>query len=316
MKKEEVKIFISESERFTQPALDFLHSFAEVTFGDGSKERLKNAFADYDVVWIRLANKIDRSYFSQNMRCKILACAVTGIDHINLEDCKEYGVQIACLKGESEFLREVRATAELTMGLLLSLIRKIPQASSSVNDGVWNRDLFAGSELYKKTIGIVGLGRLGVIVAGYAKAFGMEVVAYDKHLNFPQDIKKASSLIELCSLSDVVSIHLTYDDSTKGIFDSTCFEAMKNNAVLINTSRGGIVNEEALLYALENKKIKGAALDVLNGEPGIDAKHPLVNYAKQNDDLLIVPHIGGNTPESFEKTELFIAKKIQSILAK
>lgn len=308
------KVFIAEAERFTKPALQQLETFATVTFGDGSKEQLNEAFLNYDVVWIRLAYKIDRSFFSANMQCKVLACAVTGIDHINVNDCNEFGVQIVCLKGEAEFLKEVRATAELTMGLLLSLIRKIPQASSSVKQGVWNRDLFAGTELFKKTIGIVGLGRLGLIVAEYAKAFGMRVLAFDKHQNFPPDIKKISSLTELCSLSDVVSIHLTYDDSTKEIFDASCFKAMKDDAVLINTARGGIVDERALLLALQNKKIKGAAVDVLNGEPHIDDNHPLVQFAIQNDNLLIVPHIGGNTPESFEKTELFIAKKIQSIL--
>jgi D-3-phosphoglycerate dehydrogenase len=309
------KIFISESDRFTPEALMFLKTFAEVSFGDGSKEQLKDAFLNSDVVWIRLANKIDRTFFSSDMKCRVIACAVTGIDHINLSDCHEFGVQIVCLKGETEFLKEVRATAELTMGLMLALIRKIPQASASVKSGIWNRDLFAGSELFKKTIGIVGLGRLGLIVAEYAKSFGMSVLAYDKHQNFPSDIQKLSSLTELCSLADVISIHLSYDDSTKEIFDSTCFNAMKCSAVLINTARGGIVDEKALLLALESKKIRGAALDVLNGEPGINESHPLVQYAIKNDNLLIVPHIGGNTPESFEKTELFIAKKIQSILA-
>lgn len=310
------KIFISEFDRFTTDALGCLHSFADVSIGDGTKEQLKDAFLNNDVVWIRLANKIDRSFFSANMKCKVLACAVTGIDHINVEDCNEFGVQIVCLKGEAEFLKEVRATAELTVGLLLALIRKIPQANSSVLNGVWNRDLFAGSELYKKTIGIVGLGRLGRIVAEYAQAFGMEVLAFDKHHDFPDGVKRIDSLVELCSLSDVVSIHLTYDDSTQEMFDAECFNAMRKNAVLINTSRGGIVNENALLLALQNKQIKGAALDVLNGEPSIDEKHPLVHYAKHNDNLLIVPHIGGNTPESFEKTELFIAKKIQHILVR
>ena len=308
------KVFIAESERFTNQALEHLETFAEITFGDGSKEQLINAFTHYDVVWIRLANKIDRSFFSIEMKCKVLACAVTGIDHINVDDCNEFGVKIACLKGEAEFLKEVRATAELTMGLLLALIRKIPQANASVLNGIWNRDLFAGTELYKKTIGIVGLGRLGRIVAEYAKAFGMEVLAFDKHAEFPKDIKKINSLVELCALSDVVSIHLTYDESTHEMFNEDCFIAMKKSAVLINTSRGGIVDEKALLLALQNNQIKGAAVDVLNGEPGINEKHPLVHYAKHNDNLLIVPHIGGNTPESFEKTELFIAKKIQNIL--
>lgn len=307
-------VFIAEPDRFTAPALEHLQTFANVTFGDGSKEQLKEAFANYDVVWIRLANKIDRSFFSSNMKCKVLACAVTGIDHINVDDCNEYGVQIACLKGEAEFLKEVRATAELTMALLLALMRKIPQAHSSVLSGVWNRDLFAGTELYKKTIGIVGLGRLGRIVAEYAKAFGMEVLAFDKHNDFPSGVKKIGSLVELCALCDVVSIHVTYDESTKEFFNEKCFKAMKKNAILINTARGGIVDEQALLWALQNNVIKGAALDVLNGEPNIDANHHLVQYAKQNDNLLIVPHIGGNTPESFEKTELFIAKKIQHIL--
>lgn len=309
-----VKIFISEPDRFTQVTINYLKTYAQVDFGTGAREELKYAFANYDVVWIRLANKIDKSLFSEGMRCKILANPVTGIDHINQQDCKEADVSIVCLKGEKEFLKEVRATAELTVGILLSLIRNIPEASQSVKEGVWNRDLFPGVELFKKTLGIAGMGRLGKIVAEYGQAFGMDVVGYDKDAEFPEGVRRVNTLEELSTVSDFLSIHLTYDETTENLFGKSCFDAMKSTAFLVNTSRGGIVDDTALLKALETKGIAGAALDVLKGEPDIDKSNPLVDYANKNNNLLIVPHIGGNTPESFEKTELFIGKKVNRTL--
>jgi len=276
---------------------------------------LKQALADYDVFWFRLAHRISRELLEGDIRCRILATPVTGIDHIDLEACAERGIQIACLRGEYEFLKKVRATAELTIALTLALLRHIPEATASVNGGTWDRDLFRGRELFEKTAGVIGLGRLGNIVAGYFRAFGMRVIGYDPRPDFPLDVaERAGTLHELLGQCDVVSIHVKYDESTRHLFRREHFECMKHSSVLINTSRGGIVDDKALLWALESGRIAGTALDVLDGEPHITTDHPVLQYSRNHSNVLLVPHIGGNTEESFAKTEVFLALRVLELV--
>jgi D-3-phosphoglycerate dehydrogenase len=218
---------------------------------------------------------------------------------------------VVSLKGEVEFLRSVRATAELTVALAFALMRRIPNAVQSVRSGEWDRDLFRGHELFGKTVGIVGLGRLGTLAAGYFKAFGMNVLGYDIRSDFPVKVAdRVATLTELLQRSDVVTLHVAYDLSTRHLIGKPQIDTMPSHAVLINTSRGGVVDETALLSALQHGRIAGAALDVLDGEPDINKNHPLIEYATKHDNLLITPHVGGNTVESFIKTEMFLAEKV------
>lgn len=303
------KILIAEPKDFTHEAVRILEQVGNVELRE--IEDLTEAFQTYDVCWFRLARKIERKHLSAAQRCRIIATATTGLDHIDLLACEEFGIKVISLRGETDFLKTVRATAELTVGLALALLRHISCASQSVKTGVWNRDLFRGNELFGKTAGIVGVGRLGSIVASYFKAFEMRVIGYDTREGFPfEEIERVDSLYELLANSDLISLHVDLNESSKNLIGADEFSVMKPNAVLINTSRGGIVDERALLSALKEGKLKGAALDVLCGEPNIDADNPLVVYARENENLLIVPHIGGNTFESFEKTEIFIVQKI------
>jgi D-3-phosphoglycerate dehydrogenase len=247
----------------------------------------------------------------QATRCRILATPVTGLDHIDLDACAARGVRVVSLRGEVEFLEQVRGTAELTVALALALLRNIPQAANDVRAGGWNRDRFRGRELFDHTVGIVGLGRLGRLVAGYLRGFGMHVIGYDPRADFPHDLAtRVESLAGLAAQADLVSLHVTYDATTRHLVDSDVLHAMKPGAFLINTSRGGVLDEQALLDALRSGRLAGAALDVLDGEPFITAAHPLVAYAREHDNLLIVPHIGGSTVESFAKTEVFLAGKV------
>ena len=148
------------------------------------------------------------------------------------------------------FLRNVRATAELTVGLAIALVRHIVPAANSVHDGVWNRDLFRGGELYGNTAGIVGMGRLGTLVAGLLRAFGMKVLGYDPRDDFPVEAaERTASLEELLGRSDLVVLLVRDDESTRHLIGAQQFAAMRAGAVLVNTSRGGIVNEQALLAA-------------------------------------------------------------------
>ncbi len=310
-----IQLLIAEPKDFSPRAIRILERFAEVDLRECSRDDMRTALAEYDVVWFRLGHRIDRDLLNGQTRCRMIATPVTGIDHVDLWACAERGIRVVSLRGEFEFLKRVRATAELTVGLTLALLRHIPRAAESVISGQWDRDLFRGRELFDKTAGIVGMGRLGRIVSEYLRAFGMNVVGYDPRPDFPTETaRRVRSLFELLEQSDVVSIHVKYDDTTRHLFRHQHFQRMKPGAVLVNTSRGGIVDDQALLDALESGHLGGAALDVLDGEPRIARDHPLVTYAREHDNLLIVPHIGGNTVESFEKTESFLALRVMELV--
>jgi D-3-phosphoglycerate dehydrogenase len=308
-------ILIAEPLDFSPEAVRLLQAVAEVTLQTTDRAGLAAAFREFDVVWFRLAHRIDRTMLEGKLRCRVLATPVTGLDHVDLAACAERGIRVVSLRGETRFLEQVRATAELTLALTLALLRRIPAAAADVRRGHWNRDAFRGRELFGRTVGLVGVGRLGRIVAGYFRAFGMDVVGYDPRPDFPHEAaRRVDSLAELLAQSDVVSLHVAYDASTRHLIGRSELAAMKAEAVLINTSRGGVVDEQALIEVLKSGKIAGAALDVLDGEPHVQPDHPLLAYAREHDNLLIVPHIGGNTLESFAKTELFLAGKVVEAL--
>jgi len=306
-----VRILIAEPEDFSPRAVKLLEAIGEVQLRRCGRADLAAAFREYDVVWFRLAHRIDAELLGARPRCRVLATPVTGLDHIDLEACARHGIQVVSLRGEVEFLKHIRATAELTVALALALLRRLPAAAAAVLEGEWNRDRFRGRELYEKTVGIIGMGRLGTIVAGYFRAFGMQVLGYDPRTDFPHEAaQRVDSLDDLLSRADLVSVHVSYNRSTRHLLSGPQLARMKPGAWLVNTSRGGIVDEQALIAALDSGWLAGAALDVLDGEPEIDPDHPLIVYARQHDNLLIVPHIGGNTRESFEKTETFLASRV------
>ena len=306
------RILVAEPEAFSAQAVSILEASADVDLRP--VEDLRPAFAEYDAVWMRLARRVGAEELGVNPRCKVLAMAVTGLDHVDLQACAERGVTVVSLKGEVEFLRRVRATSELAVGLAMALMRRIPWAFSSVKDGVFDRDLFPGHELFEKTAGVIGVGRLGSIVADYYRAFGMKVLAFDPRPDLPVGVERVSKLEELFARSDVVSCHVVLDESTRNLVGRSCFDAARPGLVFVNTARGGAVDETALLEALQQGKIAGAALDVLASEPEVRADDPLIQYARANENLLIVPHIGGKTFESMEKTEIFIARKLLAAL--
>jgi len=245
---------------------------------------------------------------------EFVATITTGLDHIDTSYCAENGIQIVSLKGEVEFLSEIHATPEHTWGLLLSLIRKLPNAYNSVKDEVWDRNLFYGEELYQKTLGIIGFGRVGKILSQYAFAFGMKVIIYDSEIIKENEFKvQQVSLDQVLSKSNVISLNLPLDGSTKGYINEKHFLKMEQSPWFINTARGGIVDEDALLKALNMGHIRGAALDVLSNEVSFvekKAENPLIQYMNSNENLIITPHISGTTDESMRKTALFIENKI------
>ncbi|MCE7887561.1 MAG: hypothetical protein DYH13_08710 [Alphaproteobacteria bacterium PRO2] len=305
-----MKILNLEPQDYSAEAHALLERAGTVDNGPLSRAALKKNIKNYHALIVRLGHKIDKEILSVAGNLKVIVTATTGLNHIDLGEAEKRGIEILSLKGEREFLDNIHATAEHSFALLLSLIRKIPASACDVHDGKWNRDDFKGTELNGRTIGIIGYGRIGSKVAKYAGAFGMNVIANDI-LDIP-----GVNIIDLNSLlsqSDIVSLHVPYSESTHHMIDRPRFRQIKKGALFINTARGEIVDEAALLEALKSGHIAGAALDVLQGENSGKKSwlknDPLWKYARKNSNLLITPHTGGATYDSMAKTEIFMAHK-------
>jgi D-3-phosphoglycerate dehydrogenase / 2-oxoglutarate reductase len=311
-------ILNTEPGRFSPRARAALRSVGRVDEIEADRPYLLDNVAKYDVLFIALRNLIDSTILDRAKRLKVIVTPTTGTNHIDVGALSSRGIALLSLEGETAFLNNITATAELTWGLLLSLARKIPAAKESVLGGRWARDHFCGMELRGKTLGVVGYGRLGKIVAQYGEAFRMVVVAFDRTLGSRSTGVQFLRLDDLLRLADVVSIHLPLSQETRGLFDDGRFQAMKPGAVLINTSRGDIIDEQAMLSALDRGDLAAAAVDVLTDETSLDpawlANNRLVRYARTHDNLLITPHIGGVTYDSTEQTNLFMIARLEDYL--
>lgn len=305
-------IWIAEPEGFSEEALQLLQNHASLHLEAPNEIDLTTVFDRCDAFLFRLGYRISESHVRADQRCKILVTPVTGTDHIDETACQKCSIQLISLKGEREFLSKIRATGEHTLALMFALSRKLFPAVKHVKEKHFSRDMFQGTELYGKTLGIIGYGRLGSMVAQYGLALGMHVVAHDIHQE-KEDLASGvlfTDVEHLLSISDFVSVHIDFHKGNVHWMDRHFFAKMKPTAFFINTSRGGVVKEGDLVYALENGLIAGAALDVVEGEPMVDFESELHRFNRVSDRLIITPHIGGNTQESFEKTEMFIAQKL------
>jgi D-3-phosphoglycerate dehydrogenase len=312
-----IRILNAEAHGYSDQARAILQRLGQLTEGDLSRAELLARLPGYDVLIVRLAHKIDREVIDEGKNLKAIVTATTGLDHIDVEYARQKGITLLSLRGETAFLQTVSATAEHTWALLLALLRRIPAAYASVRAGQWDRDSFRGSELDGKRLGLVGLGRLGRKVARYGRAFGMGVAAYDPYVaNWAADVTRVSSLPELLCRSDVLSLHIPLSAETESLLDLKALSLLPTGAVLVNTSRGEIIDEAALVQVLEHGHLAGAALDVIahEREPERRQDSPLLIYARNHRNLLITPHIGGATHESMAKTEVFMADKLASFL--
>ena len=319
-KKVKYKILNTIGLEFSGKAKKITDTFGQSDYKSISQNKLPEEIEKYDITIIGLANKFDKGVLEKATNLKIIATPATGLDHIDLETAKEMGIEVLSLRGETEFLNSITGTAELAFGLMLALLRYIPSSFSDVKGGRWDREKWRGRNLSGMTFGVVGAGRLGRWMIRYGNIFGMKVLFCDPNVN-EKDLDtpaKKVSFDTLLNESDVISIHVHLLAETENMFTKETFKKMKKTAVLVNTARGKIVNEENLLEALEEKIIAGYATDVLSDE--LDFKnnafsdHPLVEYSKTNTNCIIVPHIGGMTHESREATDVFIAKKIKKHL--
>jgi D-3-phosphoglycerate dehydrogenase len=244
-------------------------------------------------------------------KLKIISCATTGSDHIAREGLEQRGIPVRTLKEDPHVLRNITPAAELSFALLMALARKLPAAVQHVKEGGWTREEFPGVMLRGKTLGLIGCGRIGGWMARYAHAFGMDVIGHDPFLRIFADTICKATLAEVFAQGDFVSIHVHLSPETAGLATKALIDSMKPGAFLINTSRGAIVDESALLTALESGRLGGAGLDVLEGEPET-ADHPLVRYAKTHDNLLITPHVGGFSPDAVRVVCAHAAGKIRA----
>ncbi len=254
-------------------------------------------------------------------RLRFIASCTTGLDHLPIDHLNSRNIAVLSLQGDTEFLRDVHATAEHTVALMLALLRKIPAAHKDVCEGRWDREAWQGSEINGKRIGIVGLGRVGQQVMHILLYMGGDMMYSDLmydgkcclYYGIPDGkFIQMASLEEVLRESDIVTLHVPLNDSTRGMIGAAQFAMMKPTAYLINTSRGAVVDEDALLWALREGTIAGAALDVLQNEPLVNAR--LCDYARCHDNLILTPHLGGNTAESRLKTQLFMCRKIAQFI--
>lgn len=265
-----------------------------VTVPAEQRSRIAKMLPEFDVYLAVLGAPIAEADIIQAPRLKMIATPTTGSDHLPVKTILQQGIRLYTLRESPDFLTTITSTAELCWGLLLSLVRHIVPAFRDVCNGQWQRMNFTGWQLSGRTLGIVGYGRLGRILARYGKTFGMRVLANDIRPDIICEPGITSCSLEtLLAESDVVSLHIHLDDSNRRFFNQRCFEQMKTGAIFLNTSRGGIVDEQALLAALESGKVSAAGLDVLDNEWDGIANNPLVQYASSHDNLLITPHCGG-----------------------
>ena len=267
-------------------------------------KELAKIIDQYDVLIIRSRITVTEELLENTQRLRLIARAGVGVDNIDVAAATRKGIIVVNSPGANTI-----AAAEHTFAMMLSLARKIPQAHSSMQINKWERSQFQGVELYDKSIGIIGMGKIGIEVAKRAKAFQMNVLGYDPFLTEERaknlGIKKAS-LDEIALLSDFITIHTPLTKETKSLIDRSYLEKVKKGVRIINCARGGIVNEEALLEGLESGIVAGAALDVFEQEPpGTHLKHP---------NLIVTPHLGASTKEAQEKVAKEISEEVIDIL--
>tara|TARA_Y100000389_G_scaffold171856_1_gene179808 strand:- start:582 stop:1520 length:939 start_codon:yes stop_codon:yes gene_type:complete len=293
-------ILLNEELNFPKKSISKLKKLGKVY---KSKEKFKNK--DIKIIFIRLRNKINSNFLNKFPNLKIIVTPTTGLTHLDLLEIKKRKIFLISLKGRISFLKNIFATSEYTIGLTLTLLRKISSAIKSTEKGNWDRYSFKGTEINGKKVFIVGFGRIGKQVYKLYKSFGAKIIAYDTNSKIvPKNIK--TSLKKGLRYADIISIHIPYNNDNFKFFNKDLFSFIKKNAILINTSRGEIIDQKALIKFILKKKIAGAALDVLYNEPNPINKQLKKDILILKDRLIITPHIAGFTNESLTKVETYL----------
>jgi D-3-phosphoglycerate dehydrogenase / 2-oxoglutarate reductase len=314
-----VRVLHLEPERFGPDERAPIEAVATVDYeAITDQQALRTALrgGEYDALFVRVGIAVGPEELAAAPTLRWVVTPTTGLDHLDIEALDAAGVSVIALKGALHLLRTVHATAEHTWGLLLALVRHTAASRDDVLEGRWRRELYLGTELHGRVLGVLGHGRLGRMVAGYGVAFGMTVLAHDiDPAAFDGAIEGVRSveLDELLAASDVLTVHLPLDASTRGFLSAERIAAMKEGAWLVNTARGELVDEAALVEALQSGRLSGAAVDVVADDsvwPGrVPEDQPLVAYARTTNDVLITPHVGGYARDSVASTRRYVADR-------
>ena len=273
---------------------------------DLTPDELKGIIEDYDGLAIRSATKVTQELVDKADKLKVIGRAGIGLDNVNVNAASKRGIMVMNTPGGNTI-----TTGEHAISLMLSLARKVPQATASMKSQKWEKKKFMGTEVYNKTLGIVGIGRVGSIVADRALGLKMNVIAYDPFMSPETAEKMGITLVtmnELLKSSDFISIHAPMTKETRGMINAAAFAKMKDDVFLINCSRGGIVNEKDLYDALVSGKVAGAALDVFEEEP--TQNWDMISL----DNVISTPHLGASTDEAQRNVAISIAKQIVNYL--
>lgn len=309
-----------EAHNYPEATLNLLRKVGSLTIADCKNEqefRDTLSKGQYEVIFTTIGFSLNEESLGNQMSLHYIVSPTTGLNHIDLTYTQKKNMQVISLKGERDFLKNVKSTAEHTWALLLSLVRQVNLAVDSVAKNEWNREKFLCDELNTKTIGVIGYGRLGEIICEYASVFGMKVLVCETEEKRQQVAEKRGfslvKLPELLKLADNVLLMASYSPENENLMGKKEFSYMKEQSYFVNTSRGEMVDEQALLWALDSKILKGAALDVLRDDSSwrdnTPQKHPLIEYSKNNKNLIITPHIGGYGEVSIALTRDFITNK-------
>lgn len=297
--------------------LDELRQVAQVDYlPHPSQERFEEILPRYDAVEACLGLRLHDALACRCKRLRIVATCTTGLDHLAVKTFEERGIRLISLKHDTEFLGTITATSEQGWGLLLGVLRHVPWAFEAVKRGEWRRSDWRGHQLFGKTLGILGFGRLGRITAHIGAGFQMRILAHDIRDFVPPPGVERVALDTLLRESDALFIHIHSTEENHHFLDRSKMEKMKPEAVIVNTSRGAVLDQEAMLDLLAKGRLGGAGLDVLEGELTMRdmANHPVVAYARTHGNVLISPHVGGATVESQTMAMRHTLSKLRSAL--
>ena len=284
--------------------LETIGDCVDISKSNSKDKDLANHIKDCEIVVIRSATKLTKEVLDKAEQLKIIARCGVGIDNVDLDFAKSKNIFVT--NSPSANLISV---VELTVALIISVSRKLSLADSHLKKGEWNRSQFLGNELYGKTLGIVGFGKAGRLVAERMKSFGMSIVFYDPYVTDWNGSEESIKLDDLLRTADVVSIHVIKTKDTENLISKDMLDLLKPSSIIVNTSRGGVLDEDYLFELLESEKIFGAGLDVYSNEPpkNVDRYNGL--------NLVTTPHIGASTNEAQLKAGLETIENIKKILA-
>lgn len=308
------RILCMQDLSLTPGAKEIIEEAGDVEYQPSERSILLERIADFDAYWSDITVKIDKAVLEQAQRLKVVNVAATGTDHIDKTELARRGIRLLCIAKDYGLLDTFTATAECAWMLMLACHRRFREATGAALKGNWDRESFRGEQLSGRTLGVLGVGRLGKMTVEYGKGFRMRVLGCD-HLPFEIERVERVDFDTLLRESDAISIHIHMLPENYHLFNEETFARMKDGAVLVNTSRGDIINEDALLKVLESGKLAAFGADVLHDEWRADmSEQPVIQYARTHPNVVITPHIGGCTYKSVVDARLFCARKLAHYL--